>query len=99
LQGIPIPLDEPSDERKVNGFNAFKRLCCKMATGSGKSTVMAMLAGWSILNKIASRNDARFSDTVLVVCPNVTIKNRLAEIDPRHGAASSTEPGTLSRSD
>jgi type III restriction enzyme len=40
------------------------------------------------LNKIGSRNDARFSDTVLVVCPNVTIKNRLQEIDPRNGAAS-----------
>jgi type III restriction enzyme len=88
LQGISIPLDEPSDERKAEGFDAFRRLCCKMATGSGKSTVMAMLAAWSILNKIASRNDARFSDTVLVVCPNVTIKNRLQEIDPRNGEAS-----------
>ena len=88
LQGIAIPADEPSEERTAEGFAAFRRLCCKMATGSGKSTVMAMLAAWSILNKIASRNDARFSDTVLVVCPNVTIKNRLAEIDPRHGEAS-----------
>src|SRR4029077_10008386 len=88
LQGISFPRDEPSDERKGEGFDAFKRLCCKMATGSGKSTVMAMLAAWSIINKIGSRNDARFSDTVLVVCPNVTIKNRLAEIDPRHGEAS-----------
>lgn len=88
LQGISIPSDEPSDERKADGLVGFKRLCCKMATGSGKSTVMAMLAAWSILNKVASRNDARFSDTVLVVCPNVTIKNRLAEIDPRHGEAS-----------
>jgi type III restriction enzyme len=88
LQGISIPRDEPSDERKAEGLNGFERLCCKMATGSGKSTVMAMLAAWSILNKIASRNDARFSDTVLTVCPNVTIKNRLAEIDPKHGAAS-----------
>jgi Type III restriction enzyme, res subunit len=88
LQGIFIPLDEPSDERKVEGFAAFKRLCCKMATGSGKSTVMAMLAAWSILNKVANRSDARFSDTVLVVCPNVTIRNRLQEIDPRNGEAS-----------
>jgi type III restriction enzyme len=88
LQGIDIPRDEPSDERAAKGFAAFKRLCCKMATGSGKSTVMAMLAAWSILNKVASRSDARFSDTVLVVCPNVTIRNRLQEIDPRNGAAS-----------
>jgi type III restriction enzyme len=88
LQGISVPPDEPSDERSAEGFTAFKRLCCKMATGSGKSTVMAMLAAWSILNKTAARNDARFSDTVLVVCPNVTIRNRLQEIDPRNGEAS-----------
>ena len=88
LQGIAVPIDEPSDERKAEGFAAFRRLCCKMATGSGKSTVMAMLAAWSILNKAADRSDARFSETVLVVCPNVTIRNRLQEIDPRHGAAS-----------
>jgi type III restriction enzyme len=88
LQGTSVPLDEPSDGRVAEGFDAFKRLCCKMATGSGKSTVMAMLAAWSILNKVTSRGDARFSDTVLVVCPNVTIKNRLQEIDPRNGAGS-----------
>jgi type III restriction enzyme len=88
LQGISIPLDKPSAERTAEGFDAFQRFCCKMATGSGKSTVMAILVAWSILNKIASRSDARFSDTVLVVCPNVTIKNRLQEIDPRNGAAS-----------
>jgi type III restriction enzyme len=88
LQGIDIPPDEPSDERAADGFKAFRRLGCKMATGSGKSTVMAMLAAWSILNKQANRSDARFSETVLAVCPNVTIRNRLAEIDPRHAAAS-----------
>jgi type III restriction enzyme len=88
LQGIAIPTDEPSDERKAEGFTAFRRQCCKMATGSGKSTVMAMLAAWSILNKVANRGDARFSDTILAVCPNVTIRNRLQEIDPRHGIAS-----------
>lgn len=88
LQGIDVPMDEPSDARKAEGFAAFRRQCCKMATGSGKSTVMAMLAAWSILNKVAYRSDRRFSDTVLVVCPNVTIRNRLGEIDPRHGEAS-----------
>jgi type III restriction enzyme len=42
-----------------------------------------MLAAWSILNKQADRGDARFSDTVLIVCPNVTIRRRLGELDPR----------------
>jgi len=88
LQGISLPVDEPSDDRKAEGFSAFTRYCCKQATGTGKSTVIAMLAAWSILNKVSSRNDARFSDTALVICPNVTIRNRLQEIDPRNGAAS-----------
>ncbi len=88
LQGITVPLDEPSDERRAEGYAAFRRLACKMATGAGKTTIMAMLAAWSILNKVASRADARFSDVVLVVCPNVTIRRRLGEIDPDEGEAS-----------
>ena len=88
LQGIDVPLDEPSDGRKADGFKAFRRYACKMATGSGKTTVMAMLAAWSILNKVNDRADARFSDVVLVVCPNVTIRSRLGELDPRRGEAS-----------
>ncbi len=88
LQGIDVPFDEPSDDRKADGYSGFKRVACKMATGSGKTTVMGMLAAWSILNKINGRSDARFSDVVLVVCPNVTIRNRLAELDPLLGEAS-----------
>lgn len=87
-QGIEIPLDEPSDDRKNEGYTAFRRYACKMATGSGKTTVMGMLAAWSILNKVSDRSDARFSDVVLVVCPNVTIRSRLGELDPENGAAS-----------
>jgi type III restriction enzyme len=79
LQGVTVPLDDPG---------RFTRYACKMATGSGKTTVMAMLAAWSILNKIADRNDRRFSDVVLVVCPNVTIRDRLQELDPHRGEAS-----------
>ena len=59
-----------------------------MATGAGKTTVMGMLAAWSILNKLADRGNPRFSDTVLVVCPNVTIRSRLRELDPSEGEAS-----------
>jgi type III restriction enzyme len=87
-QGIEIPLDEPSEDRRVAGYAAFRRYACKMATGSGKTTVMAMLSAWSILNKVNDRGDARFSDVVLVVCPNVTIRRRLNELDPREGEAS-----------
>ena len=88
LQGIEVPLDEPSAEAQANGFRAFPRYACKMATGTGKTTVMGMLAAWSILNKVAARSDRRYSDTVLVVCPNVTIRNRLEELKPQGGEAS-----------
>ncbi|KRT74918.1 MAG: putative hydrolase [Deltaproteobacteria bacterium CSP1-8] len=87
-QGIDIPSDEPSDDRKAEGHAAFRRSACKMATATGKTTVMGMLAAWSILNKVNGRGDARFSDVVLVVCPNVTIRNRLQELDPAGGEAS-----------
>ena len=73
---------------KAEGYTAFRRYACKMATGSGKTTVMGMLAAWSILNKVNDRGDARFSDVVLVVCPNVTIRSRLRELDPERGEAS-----------
>lgn len=88
LQGLTIPSDEPTEQQKLEGIKAFIRYCCKLATGSGKTTVMAMLTAWSILNKVDHRNDARFSDVVLVVCPNVTIRDRLIELDPDRGEAS-----------
>ncbi|MBC7853472.1 MAG: DEAD/DEAH box helicase family protein, partial [Pirellulaceae bacterium] len=88
LQGIGVPREELSAEQIAEGKKAFLRYACKMATGSGKTTVMGMLAAWSILNKVNSRGDARFSDVVLIVCPNVTIKTRLSELDPKNGDAS-----------
>ena len=88
LHGIEIPRDEPGEDKKGEGYAGFLRYACKMATGSGKTTVMGMLAAWSILNKVNNRNDARFSDVVLVICPNVTIRDRLRELDPQEGEAS-----------
>ncbi|HKF47859.1 MAG TPA: hypothetical protein VKB38_10925 [Terracidiphilus sp.] len=89
LQGIRIPRDEPSEERKKEeGFTGFERYAAKMATGAGKTTVMGMVIAWSILNKINDRSDARFSDVALVVCPNVTIRDRLTELKPERGDAS-----------
>lgn len=83
LQGIDVPLDEPGDQQKSDkGYKAFQRYACKMATGAGKTTVMGMLAAWSILNKVHNRSAAGYSDVVLVVCPNVTIRSRLGELDP-----------------
>ncbi|QVN12397.1 BPTD_3080 family restriction endonuclease [Burkholderia sp. LAS2] len=81
-QGIRIPTDEPGDDAKAAGYKAFIRYAVKMCTGSGKSTVMGMLAAWSILNKVADSGNPNYSDTVLIVCPNVTVRDRLHELDP-----------------
>lgn len=87
-QGIVVPMDEVGAEQAEDGAKPFVRYACKMATGAGKTTVMGMLAAWSILNKVNSRSDGRFSDVVLVGCPNVTIRSRLGELDPNAGDAS-----------
>jgi type III restriction enzyme len=85
-KSIPeVPKDEAGLEAKAAGVRAFMRYACKMATGTGKTTVMGMLAAWSILNRVASPRDDRFSDTILIVCPNVTIRERLQELDPALG--------------
>lgn len=88
LQGIDVPREEMSEGKLAEGYTGFERYACKMATGSGKTTVMGMLAAWSILNKVNDRSDGRFSDVVLIVCPNITIRDRLREVDPEAGEAS-----------
>ena len=61
---------------------ALTRYACKMATGSGKTVVMGMVIAWQVLNKLANPQDRRFSDAVLLVCPNLTIKERLQVLLP-----------------
>ena len=62
------------------------RVALKMATGSGKTVVMAMLIAWNTLNKVARPNDKRFAKRFLVVTPGITIRDRLRVLDP-------SEPG------
>ncbi|MDO8127348.1 MAG: DEAD/DEAH box helicase family protein [Candidatus Brocadiales bacterium] len=84
-QGITIPKDEPNDPKSIEkGYKALSRYACKMATGSGKTIVMGMLIAWSVLNKFHNRQDTRFSDAVLMVCPNLTIWERLQVLRPEH---------------
>lgn len=54
----------------------------KMATGSGKTVVMAMLIAWHTLNKAANPQDARFTDSFLIVTPGITIRDRLRVLLP-----------------
>ncbi len=58
------------------------RLACKMATGSGKTVVMAMLVAWHTLNKRRAPTDKRFSDAFLIVTPGITIRDRLRVLLP-----------------
>jgi type III restriction enzyme len=55
----------------------FRRLCSKMATGSGKTVVMAMLVAWQVLNKVTHPQDVRFSKNAFIVAPGLTIRSRL----------------------
>jgi len=81
-KGLSIPLDVPSESDLAKGYKPLKRYGCKMATGSGKTIVMAMLAAWSVINKVQYKRDKRFSDAILVVCPNLTVKERLSVLYP-----------------
>jgi type III restriction enzyme len=58
------------------------RIALKMATGSGKTVVMAMLIAWQTLNKLANPQDRRFADAFLIVTPGITIKDRLRVLLP-----------------
>ena len=60
----------------------FQRLCAKMATGSGKTVVMAMVIAWHILNKVTYPQDLRFARNVLIIAPGLTVKSRLAVLEP-----------------
>ena len=73
-----VGIDIPSDG------GALKRLCSKMATGSGKTVVMAMVIAWHVLNKVANPRDVRFAKNVLVVAPGLTVRSRLAVLGPSH---------------
>jgi type III restriction enzyme len=70
-EGIAIPDDG----------GAFTRQCCKMATGSGKTIVMAMVIAWHILNKVTYPQDARFARNVLVIAPGLTVRSRLKVLE------------------
>ena len=66
----------------------FPRLCCKMATGSGKTILMAMLIAWQVLNKVTYPQDKRFSKNILADCAGPDGQKQTA-------GAGSRQPGQL----
>jgi len=73
-----------NDLRAANDSSnpGLPRMALKMATGTGKTVVMAMLIAWQALNKLAAPQDARFSDTFLIVTPGITVRDRLRVLLP-----------------
>ncbi len=74
----PTLLDKPSDA----GLVALRRLGCKMATGSGKTVVMALLVSWAFCNRGVNPSSIEYPNAVLICCPNLTVKERLQVLRP-----------------
>ena len=70
------------DANTTGGNPDLFRIALKMATGSGKTVVMGMVIAWQTLNKVANPQDARFADAFLIVCPGITIRDRLRVLLP-----------------
>lgn len=65
----------------------WERLCNKMATGTGKTTVMAMIITWQVLNALTyPQRQKDFSRAVFVVAPGLTVKERLQVLLPRENS-------------
>jgi type III restriction enzyme len=58
------------------------RLALKLATGAGKTTVMAMLIAWQTVNAVRHPSSRKFTRGFLVVTPGITIKDRLQVLQP-----------------
>ena len=69
--GIEIPSDK-----------GLHRLCSKLATGTGKTVVMAMLIAWQAINRATYPQDTRFSKNIFIVAPNLTVRERLSVLKP-----------------
>jgi type III restriction enzyme len=75
--------------RSIDAANAeanpeLVRLALKMATGAGKTTVMAMIIAWQTLKAVRMPGSDRFSRAFLIVTPGITIKDRLQVLYPEH---------------
>ncbi len=66
-----------------NGANPeLMRFALKLATGAGKTTVMAMIIAWQTINAVRQPGSTRFTRGFLVVTPGLTIRDRLRVLQP-----------------
>ena len=73
-----IHLDLVNKEANPN----LSRLALKLATGAGKTTVMAMLIAWQSINAVRHPGSKMFTRGFLVCAPGLTIKDRLRVLQP-----------------
>ncbi len=71
-------LDQASEEANPD----LARLALKLATGAGKTIVMAMIIAWQTINAVRRPGSRRFTRGFLVVTPGVTIRDRLRVLQP-----------------
>lgn len=60
----------------------LERLALKLATGAGKTTVMAMIIAWQTVNAVRRPNSGKFTRGFLIVAPGITIRDRLRVLQP-----------------
>lgn len=58
------------------------RIAMKLATGAGKTTVMAMLIAWQVLNAARAPSSRNFTTGFLIIAPGITIRDRLRVLRP-----------------
>ncbi len=76
-QGIFVPGDGGS----------WERVCSKMATGTGKTAVMAMIITWQVLNALTyPKRNKEFAHAIFIVAPGLTVKERLQVLYPGNPA-------------
>ena len=89
-----LPVGERRPDREFGGiFNHIRgankganpellRVALKMATGTGKTTVMAMLIAWQTINAVRRPNSQQFTKGFLITTPGITIRDRLRVLLP-----------------
>ena len=74
----PRLIDPPVDSDKL----PLRRMGCKMATGSGKTLVMAMIITWAFVNRGRTPASTGFPNAVLICAPNLSVRERLQVLRP-----------------
>ena len=70
------------EDANNNANPEITRLALKLATGAGKTTVMAMIIAWQVVNATRRPQSKKFTRGFLIVTPGITIRDRLRVLQP-----------------